>query len=185
MHSILAASDFRGSYAEWKTSRELFNRFIRSGERVLDVGCANGFLLYSLLLWRDGSFVPYGFDINARRIAAARRRLAKFACNFWIHDMFNPWPRKMFDVVIAPWFDDHAYIAECVDHGATVLFSMYDDEENEHSMLPALCRGARLDVIGIASVPREIIVACVRGRTSGRRTRGFALASNRSSVCRH
>lgn len=44
----LNGSDFYGTIDKFKLAREPFNHFIAQGDKVLDIGCANGFLLYML-----------------------------------------------------------------------------------------------------------------------------------------
>lgn len=61
---------------------------------VLDLGCGNGALLKKLLEAKR-SFVPFGIDSQADRIAHARELLPAFAENFAAGDLFDAqwaWP---------------------------------------------------------------------------------------------
>jgi ubiquinone/menaquinone biosynthesis C-methylase UbiE len=65
-------------------SRKLFNEFIAEGNKVIDLGCGNGFLLYLLLQCNQNTFIPYGIDINAKRIFWAKKLLPDFSSNFFV-----------------------------------------------------------------------------------------------------
>lgn len=56
----------------WKDSRQFIATAITRPGSVLDYGCANGFLLRSLLEWTPHVLVPYGIDIDPQRLGAAR-----------------------------------------------------------------------------------------------------------------
>src|SRR5262249_40579412 len=61
---------------------------------LMDVGCANGFLLECLVRWgreRGLTLVPYGIDVGPRLIELAQRRLPQFAGHFLVG---NGWDRQ-------------------------------------------------------------------------------------------
>ncbi len=75
-----------GDPAGWEHARRLLLDAVPDGSDVLDVGCANGLLMESLVGWgiEDGKVVaPYGVEISARLADLARRRLPQWADRIW------------------------------------------------------------------------------------------------------
>jgi SAM-dependent methyltransferase len=73
----------------------------RSGS-LLDVGCANGYLLECCMEWvgqRGLRVDPYGLDISARLIELARRRLPRHADHFFVGNAYEWQPPRRFDFV--------------------------------------------------------------------------------------
>lgn len=129
LKDLLVESDFHGPYQRWRAARELINNHIEAELNVLDVACANGLLLASLLEWHLDVFIPYGFDLSPERIRSAQNLLAPFARNFFVHDLWEPpWPVQKADIVIAPWISDEFFIRTCLRHARLkVIFTVYDD----------------------------------------------------------
>lgn len=59
------------------------------GGSVLDLGCGNGVLLGKIGDRTGGRVVPFGIDVEATRIAHARRLLPGFASNFRVGSLFE------------------------------------------------------------------------------------------------
>src|SRR6185436_16393758 len=69
---------------------------------VLDVGCANGYLMESLERWgrqRGTAISVFGLDISPRLVALARRRLPHWADRIAIGNVMTWSPPRRFDVV--------------------------------------------------------------------------------------
>jgi SAM-dependent methyltransferase len=84
-------SGFGGGPRRWRAEREPILEAIEADGDLLDVGCANGYLLECLMAWgreRGLEIMPHGLDQGARLIELARRRLPDFAANF---HMGNGW----------------------------------------------------------------------------------------------
>jgi len=71
---------------------------IKKGEKVLDLGCGNGALAYSVAT-RAGAYVT-GIDLNADNIAKAHERFLHPRVNYLIGDVLKYLPAGSFDVVI-------------------------------------------------------------------------------------
>lgn len=106
--SYLAESDpirqsgFGGGADRWRREREPILDAIERGGDLLDIGCANGYLLECLMAWgneRGIDITPHGLDIGAGLIALARRRLPAFAGNFWVGNAWTWRPDRPFDHV--------------------------------------------------------------------------------------
>lgn len=95
-------SGFFGGAARWRAEREPILDAIESDGDVLDVGCANGFLLECLVAWggeRGLALTPCGLDLGPRLIACAQERLPAFAANFYIGNAWSWQPPRRFRYV--------------------------------------------------------------------------------------
>jgi len=87
----LMRSGFAGGAERWRREREPILDAVNEDGAILDIGCANGMLLTSLLEWareRGLQLTPHGLDAGAHLVAEARKRLPGFADN--IH-LGNAW----------------------------------------------------------------------------------------------
>ena len=72
---------------------------LKSGSKILDVGCGKGFLLKEMLILQPGLKI-FGFDISKHAIKKADKSVKK---NFILHNAKNkfPYKSKKFDLVIS------------------------------------------------------------------------------------
>ena len=80
-------SGFGGTAADWRALRGHLCQAIDRDGSFLDVGCANGHLLESMVAWcaeRGVRLEPYGVDLSAGLVAEARRRLPEWADRLWV-----------------------------------------------------------------------------------------------------
>jgi len=86
----------------WEETRRCFVQAIdRSGD-FLDVGCANGLFLESIMKWAgEVGFVlrPYGLDFVAELVELARKRFPEHKDSFFIANAFDWQPERQFDFV--------------------------------------------------------------------------------------
>ena len=60
------------SFEFWCRSRRFITSAIDKDGTILDIGCANGFLLRCFQEWSEHVLTPYGFDLNDRFIDEAK-----------------------------------------------------------------------------------------------------------------
>jgi len=91
-----------GDEADWRWGRELVLDVVNDGDAVLDVGCANGYLMESFHRWgaeRGVRVEPYGVDISWRLASLARRRLPQWRDRIFAANVMTWRPPRRFDVV--------------------------------------------------------------------------------------
>ncbi|MBO0812314.1 MAG: class I SAM-dependent methyltransferase [Microlunatus sp.] len=97
-------SGFGGTPEEWRQGREQICDAIESDGSFLDIGCANGLLMSSVVDWsaeRGHRVEPYGVDHSPALVDLARRRLPHWADRIFVGDALT-WTHPdglRFDVV--------------------------------------------------------------------------------------
>ena len=100
----IRASGFGGGAARWRAEREPILSAVERSGSLMDVGCANGFLLECLLRWareRGIDITPHGVDRSGRLVELARARLPEFAGNLHVGDSWTWVPPVRCDYVYA------------------------------------------------------------------------------------
>jgi SAM-dependent methyltransferase len=70
------------SYSNWMQRRDFIAKAINKDGTILDVGCANGFLIRCLQEWSNHKLVPYGIDTDKELIEQAKRLFPENKDNF-------------------------------------------------------------------------------------------------------
>ena len=95
-------SGFHGGSERWRAEREPILDAISTDGDFLDVGCANGYLLESLVAWgreRGVTLTPYGLDHGARLLELARRRFPGLEDHFYVGNAWDWEPPRPFRYV--------------------------------------------------------------------------------------
>ena len=95
-------SGFGGGAVRWRVEREpILDAMSRSGT-LIDIGCANGYLLECLMTWgapRGLHIDPFGLDISAALIERARARFPGRKDHFYVDNAWSWEPARRFDFV--------------------------------------------------------------------------------------
>lgn len=86
----------------WQRAREVIVEPVDRNGTFLDIGCANGYLLESLVTWsaeRGYAIEPYGLDISEKLVELARIRLPEWSDRFFVGDALTWTPPMQFDYV--------------------------------------------------------------------------------------
>jgi SAM-dependent methyltransferase len=92
-------SGFGGGPQRWRAEREPILEAVEEDGDLLDVGCANGYLLECLMTWgqeRGLNITPHGLDCGARLIDLARNRMPQFAGHFHVGNGWDWRPRRRY-----------------------------------------------------------------------------------------
>jgi SAM-dependent methyltransferase len=73
---------FGANYINWRSSRQFIADLIDTDGTIIDIGCANGFLLRCLQEWSGKDLVPYGIDVSELHLLQARKLFAAQRQNF-------------------------------------------------------------------------------------------------------
>ena len=92
-------SGFGGDEARWEAARRPIVEAIDRDGSFLDVGCASGYLLESVVRWSERRLEPYGLDFSPRLVELARARLPQWADRIFLGDALEWEPPRRFDFV--------------------------------------------------------------------------------------
>jgi len=98
----IRASGFGGGAGRWRAEREPILDAVTGDGDILDVGCANGYLLECLVRWgseRGLRLTPHGVDRSAPLIERARTRLPAYAGNMHVGNAWSWPPPRRYDYV--------------------------------------------------------------------------------------
>ena len=167
--ALLEGCCFFGSYEAWERGRRALGRYLGGARHVMDLGCANGFVLHCLREWTNNLFVPFGVDVHEGRIEAARALFPEHAGNFTCANFAGmQWAARPYDVVMIPWFEwmhtgnflgeVHAYLDRCPD--TTAIFTLYDGEMQLWDGMATACHARFGDIKPVTRVGDVLGVVC-------------------------
>jgi GrpB-like predicted nucleotidyltransferase (UPF0157 family) len=99
---VRRGSGHTGTAEDWEWSRGIVADAIDRSGTFLDVGCANGLLMESVVRWtarRGLAIEPYGLDIAPELAAIARERLPQWAARIFVGNALGWRPPHRFDLV--------------------------------------------------------------------------------------
>jgi len=121
--SPLGQSGYGGDEVRWERARRVIVEGIHRDGTFLDIGCASGLLMESIVTWaaaRGHRIEPYGLDISPKLAALARQRLPHWADRIYTGNAFDWQPPMRFDlvrteVVYVPKSWEPAYVRRLLD----------------------------------------------------------------------
>jgi SAM-dependent methyltransferase len=156
-------SGFGGGPERWRAEREPILDAIDSDGDLIDVCCANGYLLECLVAWgseRGLTLTPHGLDLGARLIRLARHRLPGHAAQFAVGNAWDFHPPRRYRYLYA--------LCDCVPEA-------YLGEFVDRLLTRFLDAGGRLILGAYGSRSRGISPFDVGGFLGGR---GYGLAGS-------
>lgn len=130
-------SGFGGGPIRWRAEREPILNAIDGDGDLLDLCCANGFLLECLMAWaraRGLALIPHGLDFGPRLIELAKGRLPAFSSNFFVGNAWNWEPLlrfryvySLYDCVPAEYLAEYVrrVLQEIVAPGGRLILGAY------------------------------------------------------------
>ena len=94
-----AQSGFGGDEGRWEVARRPIAEQIDRGGTFLDIGCANGYLMESVVRWAEHHVEPYGLDLAPAVVELGRRQRARWADRIFLGNALTWQPPMRFDFV--------------------------------------------------------------------------------------
>ena len=100
--NVFGGSGFTGDLAHWEAHRRIIADAFDHNGTWLDVGCANGLLMETLVGWvaeKDYRLEPYGLDLSSQIAERARIRYPQWSDRIWTGNVMTFEPALGFDYV--------------------------------------------------------------------------------------
>jgi 2-polyprenyl-3-methyl-5-hydroxy-6-metoxy-1,4-benzoquinol methylase len=158
----------------WEETRRLFVKAIHRSGDLLDVGCANGLLLETLIAWAgEAGFMirPHGIDLVPELVDLARQRFPGRHDCFEVANAFYWTPRRQYDFVrtnleYVPEPDWIPFVRRqqiAVAPGGRLIVSHYRNVDEAEVDAGAVVERAGFTVLGRAAAP-GVSIAWVAAR---------------------
>ncbi len=162
-----AQSGMSGPAERWDALRRPVADCIDRSGSLLDIGCANGYLLECCLGWtaeRGIALEPYGIDLSPALVILARQRLPHYADNLFVANAWSWSPPRRFtfvrtELVYLPAEHERAFVdrlcATLLEPGGRLLIANYAEGNpnvarnllpGSHPTVHLLDRLAELDI---------------------------------------
>lgn len=136
--------------AGWEVARRLLLDLVPDDVSLLDVGCANGHLMESLVDWATQAarrLEPYGLDISDELAALARERLPRWTDRIWVGNALVWKPPHRFEVVrtgldyVPPRSRPRLVerlLSDVVAPGGRLIIGVYNEERDQRTVEDSL-----------------------------------------------
>ena len=136
----------------WEAHRKFISQAINKSGTILDIGCANGFLLKCLQKWSVYKLIPYGIDYDKKCIEQAKDLFPLYSDNFIfarmpdLKEFFKQGFPIKFDFIYwniwDPWsFENQKEIEslnlsfKMVSDGGRLILGFYESEKNKEEKI--------------------------------------------------
>ncbi|MFA6384929.1 MAG: methyltransferase domain-containing protein [Candidatus Omnitrophota bacterium] len=143
---LLSGSHFLSTdFRSWENARKFISKSIHKDGRMLDIGCANGFLLLCLQEWSRHKLEPFGIDNRNEAIEACKNNFKAYKKRFAVRNVCEMsklpscFPKKFDMVFWCVWKDwyfkrDHETgalndVLRLVAPGGRLILGFYDGEK--------------------------------------------------------
>jgi SAM-dependent methyltransferase len=120
----------------WERARSLLADAVEPGDTFLDIGCANGHLLESMVAW--AGVEPYGLEISPELAALARSRLPQWADRIWVGNAIDWTPPHRFGVVRTGFYVPPVRRRQLVEHLLSycdrLVIGVFNEERDTRSL---------------------------------------------------
>ncbi len=128
-----------GTRADWEYSRSLIADAIDRDGTFLDVGCANGFLMESIVRWTPFHVEPFGLEIAPELADLARRRLPSWAERIAVGNAAHWRPPRRFTYVrtnldYAPRPRRRELVAHLGSFCGRLIVGVFNEHESERTI---------------------------------------------------
>lgn len=150
--------------ARWEETRRCLVKAVHHDGDFMDVGCANGLLLETLIGWaRDEGFSlrPHGIDIVPELIGLARQRFPDHSDSFEVANAFYWSPKRRYDFVrtnleyvpTADWGDFVHRQYAAVAPGGRLIVCHYRNTEDPYVDIMGVAERCEYSAAGHAEAP--------------------------------
>jgi SAM-dependent methyltransferase len=157
--------------ARWRETRECIAQAVHRDGEFLDVGCANGLLLASLIGWcqeRGFAIQPHGIDFVPGLVDLARQRFPGREACFEVANAFHWESRRLYDYVrtnleyLQPrdWPEFVARQHAAVAPGGRLIVCHYRNRDDACIDVAAVLTAMGLTVAGQAEAPGTSVAWC-------------------------
>ena len=158
--AYLAASTAQGGSGhsgDWEAARRPLLAAVDRDGTFLDVGCANGYLLESVVAWAEHRLEPYGLEIAPELAELARSRLPAWTDRIFVGNVLAWEPPRRFTYVrtsldYVPARRRCELVERLLTYGERVIVGVYNEERHARPV-EQLLRSCAIEPAGRHDVP--------------------------------